>query len=77
MTELRTLQDFQAARSQGDRIYVTDSANGDKVHDSSCPHLKDEYFVQKVIANRNRNGRYYSLASGDPMPSGARRCPVC
>ena len=77
MTELRTLAEFHAARNRNERIYITDHANGDKVHASACSHVKDEYFQKKVVDNSNSNGRYYALATGDPMPPGASRCPVC
>jgi hypothetical protein len=62
--ELLTRDDFREALYGGEGvIVVVDVVQGRTVHPVHCPTLDVSDFVEKVIANERRNGRYYWAAS--------------
>ncbi len=62
MTELTTLEEYRAATRPGQWITVTDPGAGTHIHEATCPQLREEAFVEKVVTNANRSGRYYATA---------------
>lgn len=38
---------------------ITDHANDNKVHQISCPYVKEQHFGEKVIRNHEKNGNYF------------------
>jgi hypothetical protein len=62
--ELLTRDDFYDAVLAGEGvIVVVDAAQGRTAHPVSCPTLEAAHFVEKVIVNQRKNGRYYLAGS--------------
>ena len=61
--ELTTLAEFRTAVRSGRVIVITDTANGVKAHRTDCPRLTEDYFIQKVVDGRRKNGSYFSEAT--------------
>jgi hypothetical protein len=62
--ELLTQDDFYDAIMKGEGvIVVTDKGRGRTAHPVSCPTLQVSHFVEKVIVNKGKNGRYYFASS--------------
>lgn len=58
--EIKTLEEFREGMKKGEGyVVITDTANPNKVHKPSCPWVKEEYFEEKVVQNKCRNGHYY------------------
>ena len=74
MREIQTEDDFPV--EPGVVIVITDIANGNTVHVVPCSYVKLAYFHAKVIAGRNKNGRYVLCDSIEDAESelAARRC---
>jgi hypothetical protein len=77
--ELLSLADFHAAQRAGRLIVITDTATGDKVHQSDCPYVTDDNFIRKVIEGHGKNGRYFAESALDEAVRVHRAtpCPVC
>jgi hypothetical protein len=51
-------------KNSGDGYFViTDSANGNRIHDVKCSFVTEENFATKVLKNRSKNGHYYWIDS--------------
>jgi hypothetical protein len=76
MNEIQTDEEFLANQHAGTVIAITDSANKNKVHVLPCNYVRPEYFHEKVVVGRNKNGRYYLCDSVEEAESrlGARQC---
>jgi hypothetical protein len=63
--ELCTREDFAAAVRKGNAIVITDSAGPPRFHPSAqgCEHVTYDGFEQKVLVNKNKNGRYFAVGS--------------
>ena len=62
--ELLTREDFNNAILAGEGvIVVVDKVRGRTAHPVSCPKLEAAHFVEKVIVNQRKNGRYYFASS--------------
>jgi hypothetical protein len=62
--ELLTREDFYAAIMGGEGVIViVDYTQGATAHPLMCDHLQTEHFVEKVIINKQKNGRYYLAGS--------------
>ena len=58
--ELLTRDDYWEATLSGEGvIVVVDSARGRTAHPVDCPTLEAAHFVEKVITNNRKNGRWY------------------
>ena len=58
--EIETLEEFrEIVRKNEGYIVITDIANTNKIHRPSCRWVREEYFEEKVIKNKCRNGHYY------------------
>ena len=58
--EIKTVEQFEMIRSKGEGfIVITDIANPNKIHRPNCRWVTRENFVEKVIRNKCRNGRYF------------------
>jgi hypothetical protein len=42
-------------------VIIYDSANGNKLHRTSCPYVTKENYDLKVIINKEKNGYYLPL----------------
>ena len=65
MTELRNLDEFHAAIRAGNVIVITDGANGNTAHHPDCSHVKDNYFIEKVIDGKGKNGGYFAVSTAE------------
>jgi hypothetical protein len=64
VVELLTRSDFYDALIRGEGvIVVVDVVQGRTAHPVLCPTLEAAHFVEKVIVNQRKNGRYYWAAS--------------
>lgn len=62
--ELLTRDEFYDAILGGEGVIVVeDTVQGRTSHPVSCPTLDAGNFVEKVIKNQRKNGRYYWVAS--------------
>jgi hypothetical protein len=62
--ELLTREDFYDSLLGGEGvIVVVDDVRGRTAHPTTCPTLEAAHFVEKVIVNKRRNGRYYWAGS--------------
>jgi len=62
--ELLTRDDFYNAIAASEGvIVVVDALQGRTAHPASCPTLVAAHFVEKVIVNHRKNGRYYLAGS--------------
>ena len=62
--ELLTREDYYDAILAGEGVIViVDVVQGQTAHPVSCPTLDGAHFVEKVIVNQRKNGRYYWAAS--------------
>lgn len=77
MRPITSVADLQNVVAAGGAILITDTANGDCVHQAPCQHVRTAYFEQKVVVNQGRNGQYFEVASVQAVPAGTRRCPYC
>ena len=58
--EIKTLEEFrEIVRKNEGYIVITDIANTNKIHRPSCRWVREEYFEERVIKNKCRNGHYY------------------
>ena len=77
VTELLTTEAFYDAIIKGeDVIVITDVTGTQTAHPVNCPTLDAQHFVEKVITNRRKNGRYY-LASSFPEARRALDADPC
>lgn len=60
-----TVEAFRDVLRSGVGVLITDRARGVTFHPdpASCSHVREEFFMQKVIENRERNGSYFAVAS--------------
>lgn len=78
--EVKSVEEFTQIRlNDTGVIVITDTAFGSRVHIPNCPKVTSENFSEKVIMNKNRNGRYYWV---DNLVTAVRvlkalRCPEC
>ena len=62
--ELLTRDDYYAAVMAGEGvIVVVDKVSGRTAHPVHCPTLETAHFIEKVIVNSRKNGRYYLASS--------------
>ena len=63
--ELLTREDFFAAITGGEGVIViVDPGNRTRTaHPVACDHVQLAHFVEKVIVNKRKNGRYYLARS--------------
>ena len=62
--ELLTREDYFDAVTGGEGvIVVVDSVRGRTAHPVACPTVELRHFVEKVIKNAGKNGRYYHAGS--------------
>jgi hypothetical protein len=63
MKELLTRDDFYGALIRAEGVIVVIDIVGRTAHPVSCPSLEGTHFVEKVIVNQRKNGRYYWVRS--------------
>ena len=62
--ELLTRDDFYGAVMGGEGVIViVDDSEGRTAHPLGCEHVQAEHFVEKVVVNERKNGRYYLAGS--------------
>jgi hypothetical protein len=62
--ELLTRSEFYDALASGEGVIVViDIAQGRTAHPVSCATLDAAHFIEKVIVNQRKNGRYFWAAS--------------
>jgi hypothetical protein len=74
--ELLTREDYYEAIMSGQGAIVVVDTEGRTAHPVSCPTLEASHFVEKVIINERKNGRYY-LASSFPEARRALDADPC
>jgi hypothetical protein len=59
-------------------VIVYDTANGNKLHKTSCSYITKRNFDLKVIINQEKNGYYQSLERlADLTDPSIKPCKVC
>lgn len=78
--EPKSVEEFRQIRlNDTGVIVITDTTFGSRAHIPNCRKVTSENFSEKVIMNKNRNGRYYWV---DDLATAIRvlkavRCPEC
>jgi hypothetical protein len=78
-SELLTEEQFLGAIRAGDSIVITDPTRPPVVHRPDCHAISRDYFIQKVVENRRRNGSYFRARNTRIAEEvgGAARCGTC
>lgn len=64
MKEVRGYLVLRELKHDGKGYFViTDTANGNRIHDVKCNFVTEDNLVEKVHKNSARNGRYYWVSS--------------
>ncbi|MBS8263857.1 hypothetical protein DYI25_05310 [Mesobacillus boroniphilus] len=59
-------------------VIVYDSANGNKLHKTSCSYITKKNYELKVIINQEKNGYYRPLEHLEELnDTSVRPCKVC
>ena len=79
--ELTSVEEFRywVARDDG-VILITDRTNPSRIHKGRCRYVQERNFKEKVIARKNRSGRYYwasSVKDAQEVVPEAGRCYAC
>jgi len=62
MREIKTKDEFREIKESGaGYLLITDTANGNRIHKLSCSHVKEDYFEEKVLKEKCKNGNYYMI----------------
>jgi len=57
--KIKNIQDFESCKENNNKfIIIGDVSNPMKIHKVSCGFIKPEYFQEKVIKNKSKNGYY-------------------
>jgi hypothetical protein len=57
--KIKNIKNFESCRKNNNKfIIIDDVSNPMKIHKVSCSFIKQKYFKEKVIKNKNRNGYY-------------------
>ena len=78
--EIKTLEEFREIQKKEEGyIVIADIAFPNKIHEPSCSFVKEEYFEEKVIRNRCKNGHYYWVNNVRFAKEqwNADPCPIC
>lgn len=77
--EITTLDEYRLLAGQRVGAIVITDVTGKRIHRPDCRTITEARFTEKVINNRNKNGRYYyfqRLEDAEQMFS-APRCGLC
>ena len=59
-------------------VVIYDTANGNRLHKTTCSFVTETNFNTKVVINQEKNGYYRSLLSIEEMnDSSIKPCGVC
>ena len=57
--KIQTLEEFKSIISEGEGfIALTDDAVPNRIHSVTCYRLKPDWFFEKVVENKGKNGLY-------------------
>jgi len=79
--KLQTLKEFEDVISNNlGVIVITDISNSTKIHLPSCPRLKENYFLEKMVENDGKYGLYLwyeSIESAKISHPDVTNCKFC
>ena len=57
--KIQTLEEFKSIISKGEGfITITDFANPNRIHSTTCNRLKEDWFFEKMVENKGKTGLY-------------------
>jgi len=78
MIEIKSEEEFRKLIQKKEGIIlITDNVTGDHVHLTTCDNVAEKNFVEKVIANNNKNGRYFWGSTTSSFNSASTKFTAC
>ena len=57
--KIQTLEEFKSIILEGEGfIALTDVVNPNRIHSVTCNRLKEDWFFEKMVENKGKNGLY-------------------
>ena len=79
--QIQTLEEFKSIISKGEGfIAITDIANPNRIHSTTCNRLKEDWFFEKMVENEGKSGLYLwypSKAEAQNAVPDTENCKFC